>query len=59
MDGKEIALQLTLKALDKGNIKFYPYGAEEKNAIMDVNSFNAQQVCDFYNNVLNRLNSQK
>lgn len=54
MDLREIALQLTLKAIDKNNI--HTKGMNDGTA-EDVNAFNAKQIADFYNSVYSKINT--
>lgn len=58
MDKHEIALQLTLKALDNNNnllicYQNYDYYSQEKAE--EQNAFNAKQISDFYNAILNAI----
>ncbi len=55
MDYLDIALQLTLKALEHGYIKFDTYGYSEKKDIEDSNDFNAKQLSDFYLHTYNQI----
>lgn len=48
MNPKEIALQLTLKAIDKNAVYFKKPNDETAE---DVSAFNAKQFVDFYNSV--------
>ena len=49
MDKSEIALQLTLKAMDSSNV-IQTIGRNEGTR-EEVNAFNAKQISDFYNSV--------
>lgn len=49
MDKKEIALQLTLKAIDSTNV-IQTMGRNDGSK-EEVNAFNAKQISDFYNSV--------
>ena len=49
MDLREIALQLTLKAIDAKDIKTK---SSNEGTYEDVNAFNAKQISDFYNSYL-------
>lgn len=54
MDFKEIALQLTLKAIEEGKIR--TKGINDGN-FEEVNAFNAKQISDFYISILNATES--
>lgn len=56
MDKCEIALQLTLKALDKNEI--YTIGRNESTR-EEANAFNAKQVSDFYNSVYATIKTEE
>lgn len=58
MDKHEIALQLTLKALEDEKHCFitpqsYAYNSQE--TAEEQNAFNAKQISDFYNAILNAI----
>lgn len=56
MDKREIALQLTLKALETGSFNKIVMGNITDNPSKDkANSFNAEQIVKFYNTVLENL----
>ena len=54
MSKEEIALQLTLKSIDK---MATPLSAESKGTSSGYNSAFSKQVCDFYNYLYNNLNN--
>jgi len=51
---EEIALQLTLKAMDKNVIAFKDQGTYD-----DRNTFNPQQIADFYNKIYNAISTDE
>ncbi len=56
MDNKEIALQLTLKAIDKGVIQYaLSYGTDEETKRENSNLFSAKQITAFFNEILKNL----
>ena len=58
MELKEIALQLTIKALDKGDISLKPPSKASSSPEQDreaTNGINARLISDFYNNLLKHL----
>ena len=58
MDHKEIALQLTIKAMEFGLLQAKPENHfEGTNSYEEANQFAAKQVNDFYQETLRRLNS--
>ena len=57
MDNKEIALQLTLKALDCNTIAFCTSLEGTKEAISAENAEKAKQISDFYNSILVAIDS--
>ncbi len=56
MEHKEIALQLTLKAIETGLITKQDYNSSMP--IETANQLAAKQVSDFYENILKRLNNR-
>lgn len=54
MTNIEIALQLTLSAIEHGHIEFVRKN-EDANTPEQHNIHNAKQISDFYNSVLNSL----
>ena len=57
MDHKEIALQLTIKAMEFGLIQAKPLSNFSGDAWEAANQFATKQVNDFYQETLRRLNS--
>lgn len=53
MSKEEIALQLTLKSIEKMGIKMYAATLKKDNLEF------SNQVVDFYNNIYNKLDSDK
>ena len=54
MDKSEIALQLTLKAMDSSNV-IQTIGRNEAKR-EEANTYNAKQISDFYNSVYAAIN---
>lgn len=54
MDYKEIALQLTLQAMDKNYITCHI----SKGGAVDVTADNAEEIADFYNKVYNKISKE-
>lgn len=54
MTNQEIALQLTLKAIDKMHM---PNSHETERSSETANSLFSKQVCDFYNYLYNNLDN--
>ncbi len=53
---KEVALQLTLEAIKQGKIEFThtsPNTTDDRRET--ANQFNAKQISDFYNNIINAI----
>lgn len=57
MDKNEVALQLTLKALELGHISYrrIPSIDRPKAERSDANMENSELIADFYNNILKRI----
>lgn len=49
MSNREIALQLTLKMIDKGLLQFDDSLKTAEDEITEVNEFNANQIANFFN----------
>lgn len=56
MDKSEIALQLTLKAMDSNVIQT---NGRNDGAKEEVNAFNAKQISDFYNSVYATIKTEE
>lgn len=56
MDKNEIALELTLAAMEQGVIGIDVYQYEEKPDIDKKNAFNAKAVVNFYNEIYDNIN---
>ncbi|MCI7768566.1 MAG: hypothetical protein MSJ26_11390 [Oscillospiraceae bacterium] len=56
MDKSEIALQLTLKAMDSNVIQTY---GRNDGAKEEVNAFNAKQISDFYNSIYAAIKTEE
>lgn len=56
MTDKEIAMQITLKAMDTGFIRPGKPGANDNENYEVCNDFSVKQVCDFYTAVLETIN---
>ena len=52
----EVALQLTLEAMDKGAIRFEQYTGTSSE-LETYNTFNAKQVSNFFNNVIGDIDT--
>lgn len=57
MTDKEIAMQITLKAMDTGFIKPGKSETNHNEHIEACNDFCVKEVCDFYKAVLETINS--
>lgn len=58
MDHKEIALQLTMKAMELGMIKCKPENFfSGEDPYEEANKFASKQINDFYQETLQRLNN--
>ena len=57
MDKSEIALQLTLKAMDSSNV-IRTHGRND-GEIEETNTFNAKQISDVYNSVYAAINTEE
>ena len=56
MNNKEIALQLTLKAIDQGIIQYaLASGTDEEAQRENSNLFSAKQITTFFNEILKNL----
>ena len=56
MNNKEIALQLTLKAIDQGIIQYaLASGTDEEAKRESSNLFSAKQITTFFNEILKNL----
>lgn len=56
MNNKEIALQLTLKAIDQGIIQYaLASGTDEEAKRENNNLFSAKQITTFFNEILKNL----
>ena len=56
MENKEIALQLTMKALETNSFNKSVLNAATSNTAKgNANTFNAKQIATFYNTVLEKL----
>lgn len=56
MNNKEIALQLTLKAIDQGIIQYaLASGTDEEAKRENSNLFSAKQITTFFNEILKNL----
>ncbi len=56
MTDKEIAMQITLKAMETGYIKPGKFDVNQKNGYETFNDFSVTQVCKFYEAVLETVN---
>lgn len=59
MDSKEIALQLTLKAIETKHVHLHLYKEADNERAEKANEFNAIQISKFYNDILNRISDSK
>ena len=53
MEKREIALRLTLEAIERGVVLTDNHIYDETGKIEEVNEFNATQIAEFYNTLLN------
>jgi len=58
MTENEAALQIVLKAMEQGLIHLDRYAYSEKEAIEKSNAFNAKQISDFFNSVVQSISNQ-
>lgn len=56
MEKREIALRLTLEAIERGVVLTDNRIYDETGKIEEVNEFNATQIAKFYNTLLNVFN---
>lgn len=54
MDTREIALHLTIKTIEADGIEFYGSG-DTLDTREKANEFNAKQISDFYNSLMEKL----
>lgn len=56
MNYSEIAMQLTLKLIEHGKVYFQQkYANDTKEQIEEINAFNAKQVSDAFNSIMNEI----
>ena len=55
MSNREIALQLTLKMIDKGLLQFDDSLKTAEDEITEVNEFNANQIANFFNFIFEHI----
>lgn len=55
MSNSEIALQLTLKVMDKNLLQIDEATRIKENEINQVNEINAKQIINFYNNIYENI----